>query len=492
VGTRNLFFALILGLSLALACVPKDQVDFREHVLNRLGFGPNAWSEARINTVGGIDAYIEEQLHPETIPDPEVDSMLQAFPTLDMTFAERMLLTEGMMPGMPMMTNNQLLDELEDAKILRAVYSRRQLQEVLVDFWFNHFNVKVNGGGFAVEAAGPYERDAIRPHVLGRFEDMLVAVAHSPSMLFYLDNWRSFKEKPTVVNTRMNENYARELLELHTVGVDNYTQQDVEEVARCFTGWTIDTTLDDGFYFWAEEHDTGSKVVLGELLIPAGGGEEDGMAVLSYLARHPATAQNLARKLLIRFVSEDPSQELVDLIANHYLATDGDLREVMRLIFSSAAFSSRNNYRTKVKRPFHFAVSAARALGTTTTDVVDGVHALTFWSGEPLYREGSPKGFPDVSEAWLGVGPMLERVNFLYETKDQTNGFYFDWPVSDPGDDVVLLNNLQSWLFMTPVSDETRAAFLHFGTLQAHFVVGQKRIEMMTYALLSSPEFFLH
>ena len=486
----TLVVALALVLGATSGCVPEN-ARLREHVLNRIGFGPDAWSRARIDQLGA-DAYIAEQLQPGAIPDGPVQAMLAAYDTLDMTFAERVLLTEGMMPGMPMMSNQALLEDAWEAKALRAMYSRRQLQEVLVDFWFNHFNVLGNGGGFAAEGLVPYERDAIRPHVLGRFEDMLQAVAKSPSMLYYLDNWRSRLESEEVVSTRMNENYSRELLEIHTVGVDNYTQQDVEEVARCFTGWTIDATLDDGFYFEPTWHDYGSKVVLGELLIPAGGGVSDGEAVLSYLASHPATAENLARKLIQRFVADEPPAVLVTAVRDVYLASDGDLKQVMEAILGSPYFKATTSFRSKVKRPLHFAVSTARAVGTTTVDAVLGVHQLTSWAGEALYRERSPTGYPEVSEAWMGPGALIERVNFQWGTINQTNGFLFAWPVQSTGDDGILFRDLQTWLFAGPLSNETRQSWLDFAAIQPQYVVGQKRVEVMTYALLTSPEFFLH
>jgi uncharacterized protein (DUF1800 family) len=347
----------------------------------------------------------------------------------------------------------------------------------------------VGAGPWATEAGVPYERDSIRPNVLGRFEDLLVAVAQSPAMLMYLDNWKSFKMEAGSSATRMNENYARELLELHTVGVENYTQQDVEEVARCFTGWTVSPTV--GFYFEPLEHDTGSKV-LGNLVIPAGGGMEDGLAVLHYLATRPETAHNIALKLARRFVSEDPPDGLVNKVANTFLDTDGDLLEVMRTIFHSDSFAKSSNFRTKVKRPFLYGVSTARALGTDTAGVVPRINDLTFWAGERFYRESSPTGFPDRSEVWLGVGAMIERVNFAHRAVKQASGFTFQWPLEDPGDDVVLLQELQDWLLLTPLSDQTQTAILAYGAAQPPGVMGDGRLEQLAYMILASPEFLLH
>jgi uncharacterized protein (DUF1800 family) len=284
--------------------------------------------------------------------------------------------------------------ELAQQKVLRAIYSERQLQEVLTDFWFNHFNVDARKGRDRFLLT-EYERETIRPHVLGKFRDLLEATAKSPAMLFYLDNWLSAdpsgphmemlpprvarspfggrvvvpggpRPRPQGKNAPkgLNENYGRELMELHTLGVDGgYTQKDVTEVARAFTGWTIDNPRQGGrFMFNPRLHDTGQKVVLGHV-IKAGGGESDGEQVLDILAREPATARLIATKLARRFVSDTPPPALVDRAAARFQATDGDLREVTRTILTSPEFVAAESYRAKVKTPFEFVVSAARALG---------------------------------------------------------------------------------------------------------------------------------
>src|SRR6185295_18491817 len=264
---------------------------------------------------------------------------------------------------------NQVVIELSQQKLLRAAYSERQLQEVLVDFWFNHFNVDARKGAtrFLVTE---YERDAIRPHVLGRFRDLLEATAKSPAMLFYLDNWMSVDPgsaglgSPSALRAGnrqkrgLNENYGRELMELHTLGVDGgYSQNDVTEVARAFTGWTIGNPRQGGGYFFnARLHDRGEKLVLGHR-IKAGGGESDGEQVLDILATHPSTARFIATKLARRFVSDAPPASLVDRLADKFRATDGDLREVTRTILTSPEFLSPTTYGAKVKTPFEFVVS---------------------------------------------------------------------------------------------------------------------------------------
>lgn len=350
-----------------------------------------------------------------------------------------------------------LTGELQMSRILRAVYSERQLQEVMVDFWTNHFNV------FAAKGADrwlltSYDRDTIRPHTLGKFYDLLLADAQSPAMLFYLDNFQSVSPNAQLPRQRpgaargplavlmsnnpqqqrpqqqpqrprgINENYARELMELHTLGVDGgYTQKDVQEVARCFTGWTIlqprgggaaaaavmgrDTRDSAGkFIFRPFVHDNGEKIVLGHK-IPAGGGIKDGLMVLDIVAHHPSTAKFIAAKLVRRFVSDDPPPALVDRVAQTFIKTDGDIREVLKAIFFSPEFNSAGAYRAKVKRPFELAVSAVRTLGADTNGGPQ-FHQWIARMGQPLYGFQTPNGYSDVAENWVNTGALLERMNF--------------------------------------------------------------------------------
>jgi uncharacterized protein (DUF1800 family) len=364
----------------------------------------------------------------------------------------------------------RIIAELQASRILRAVYSERQLQEVMVDFWTNHFNVFA-GKGADRWLLVSYDRDTIRPDAMGKFSDLLVATAQSPAMLFYLDNFQSVSPNAqlgvrngrgeigqgglavrplpgnyprTMVNDPaqqrpqqqarrgINENYARELMELHTLGVDGgYTQKDVQEVARCFTGWTIlaprgaaaaPQAMMNGpraemlrenagkFFFNPRTHDDGEKLVLGHK-IPAGGGFKDGLMVLDILAHHPATAKFLATKLLRHFVSDNPSPELVQRVAASFTKSNGDIRETLRAIFFSPEFNSPDAYRAKVKRPFELAISSIRTLGGET----DGGPQLHQWiarMGEPLYGFQTPNGYSDTAESWVNTGGLLERLNF--------------------------------------------------------------------------------
>jgi uncharacterized protein (DUF1800 family) len=303
--------------------------------------------------------------------------------------------------------------DLMEAKLLRAVYGTRQLEEVLIDFWYNHFNVFLDKGADRYLTT-IYERDAIRGHVFGKFHDLLLATAKSPAMLFYLDNWQSAGPSSRRGRSRgLNENYGRELMELHTLGVDGgYTQRDVTEVARCFTGWTI-KGIEKGsgeFYFNPQMHDNGEKTVLG-VKIPAGGGESDGLKVLEIVSHHPSTARFISRKLAQRFVADNPPPSLIDKMAKTFLQKDGDLREVMKTMFDSREFWSRGAFRSKMKSPLEMVASSVRAL---RADVDYGVALVQQVAqlGQPLYRKLEPTGYSNQSQDWMNSASLLARMNF--------------------------------------------------------------------------------
>jgi len=380
--------------------------------------------------------------------------------------------------------------ELQASRILRATYSERQLQEVLVDFWTNHFNVYANKGADRWLLVS-YDRDTIRPHTLGKFKDLLHATAQSPAMLFYLDNYQSVSPQAGRVVGRMrpsqrmrrgiNENYARELMELHTLGVEGgYTQKDVQEVARCFTGWTIfaprgNAAMMGGneaenlaragtFYFNARLHDDGEKIVLGHR-IPAGGGISDGQMVLDILAKHPATAKFIAAKLARRFVADNPPPALVERISAAYMKSDGDIRTILRALFASPEFNRPENYRAKIKTPFELAVSAVRALGGET----NGGPALHQWiarMGEPLYQYQAPTGYPDTAEHWVSTGALLERLNFaLALAGNRINGTRvelarFQTAAVAGGDKSRLIDQFAAVILQRDISPQTKASLL--------------------------------
>ncbi len=465
--------AAALFMAGADAAAPRTDQATALHVLNRLTFGARPGDVDRVRQMG-VTAYVDLQLHPERVADDAARQRVAGFETLTLSsrdIAERYELpllaarlaarrTESTgptaapqdqarrRPGSTQRLAQLPMLELAQQKLLRAVYSERQLEEVLTDFWFNHFNVDARKGPTRFMLT-EYERDTIRPHVLGSFRELLGATAKSPAMLFYLDNWmsaapdgtqaarmdanaqrsRAFQRRggATVGPGRprtpagasaarqrrngLNENYGRELLELHTLGVDGgYTQQDVTEVARAFTGWTIDRPrAGGGFRFVSALHDDGEKVVLGHR-IKAGGGERDGEQVLDLLAEHPATARFISMKLARRFVSDAPPQALVARMAESFTASGGDLRTVMRVLLTSAEFLSADHHHAKVKTPFEFVVSALRGSGASVTDarpLVQTVQQL----GMPLYQCQPPTGYTDTAEAWVNTGALVNRMN---------------------------------------------------------------------------------
>jgi uncharacterized protein (DUF1800 family) len=395
-------------------------------VFNRFGYGPRPGDVDRIEKIG-LPSYLRQQLSPETIPDLDVEKQLRDFPTLSMTTSQIMSefsdpdqklsleMQKEMFP--PYKRPARLLLELQEGKLIRAISSERQLQEVMVDFWFNHFNV-FWGKDADRRMVTSFERDAIRPHALGTFRDLLMATARHPAMLFYLDNWMSVrKDMPQggagQGQRGLNENYARELLELHTLGVEGgYTQKDVIEVARCFTGWSIDQPNKIGsFVFRPLAHDNGEKVVLGHRIAP-GGGERDGAEVIEILARHPSTATFIATKLVRRFVSDDPPYGLVQRVAETFKQTDGNIRSLLVTIINSPEFFAAANYRGKIKTPFEFVASAVRA-ANGTTDGSPALVAAVAQTGEPLYLASAPNGYPDTAGPWLNSASLLNRMNFL-------------------------------------------------------------------------------
>jgi len=322
-------------------------------------------------------------------------------------------------PTPPPKNPQMVVTELQRAKLLRAVYSERQLYEMMVDFWENHFSIFANKDDDRYLLTG-YDRETIRPFAMGRFRDLLGATAHSPAMLFYLDNWRSSvprpyaatKTKPAGVDGGLNENYARELMELHTLGVDGgYTQKDVQEIARCFTGWTIQKPNEQGLFLYRPGlHDDGEKIVLGHRILP-GGGPADGERVLDILATHPATARFIATKLARRFISDEPPQSIIDRAAAVFLKTDGSIRETLRAIITSPEFFSTMAYRAKMRSPFEYVAASMRALNAETDGdrpVLDAIGRM----GQPVFGRITPDGYADRADQWLSSGAMIARFNF--------------------------------------------------------------------------------
>jgi uncharacterized protein (DUF1800 family) len=413
-------------------------------------------------------------------------------------------------------------NELVEGKLLRAIYSDRQLQEVMTDFWLNHFNVFI-GKGADHYLLTSYERDVIRPHALGKFEDLLVATAQSPAMLFYLDNWLSVGPNSDVANgipkranndwkrrvrnngqtsqskgkrNGLNENYGRELMELHTLGVNGgYTQQDVTEVARVFTGWTLKQPKQGGgFTFEERTHEPGNKLVLGHRIKPKGA--KEGMEVLRILARHPSTAKFVSTKLAMRFVSDDPPESLVDRMAQTFLKKDGNIREVLKTMLDCPEFWAPDAYRAKVKTPLEFVVSAVRASGAEVTDAMPIAHQLQNM-GMPLYGMQPPTGYSMKADAWVNSSALLGRMNFaLALTSGKIKGVQVDSEQlpgrSDPQQALAALENVLLSGDVSKQTDNVIAARLQDSKISRRKLDDPARppnISLIAGLLLGSPEF---
>jgi uncharacterized protein (DUF1800 family) len=513
------------------------------HALNRLGFGPRPGQVEQIEKTG-LENWIQAQLHPENISDPVVDARLAQSPALGLSAgglldqyppqdiaAKRLGMKledyqkhlqdlaklQGGTSSLPFKDQNEIVNDVMEAKIIRAVYSERQLAEQLSDFWFNHFNIfiyKDLDRWYLI----PYERDAIRPHVLGKFRDLLEATAKSPAMLFYLDNSSSAdphafdrlklhpvrarpgeKLPPLGPRRGLNENYGRELMELHTLGVDGgYQQEDVIEVARAFTGWTIESPRENPvFYFDERIHDPDPKRVLGKKI--KGGGIKDAEQVLDLLAKNQNTARHISLQLAERFVSDDPPPALVARMAKSYEKSKGDIRVVMTMMIYSPEFWSRAAFRAKVKTPFELVASTARALGAD----VDQPLQLAQWVsriGQPLYQCLPPNGYSDKAATWVSTGALLNRVNFAVAlTSNKVRGAQVDIN-SLVGADVganphLALDRIEGEFLAGQVSDSTRATLEREMTeprilgAKLDDPVTQVNVSLITGLVLGSPEF---
>lgn len=391
---------------------------------------------------------------------------------------QRQALTAGMNPGLRESVEDlehpeqTVAQELFAVRLAHDIYSNAQLQEVMTDFWLNHFNIYLRKNEQMPYYLASYERDVIRPHALGKFEDLLEAVAHSPAMMIYLDNAESvgpdslasqrakmgMARRPNAKRQDppgINENYARELMELHTVGVNGgYTQADVIQVARVLTGWTVDRPqFGGGFQFNANRHEPGTKKVMGTKIKE--NGETEGRELLHFLATRPATAQFISRKLAIRFVSDDPSQALVDRMANTYMSTGGDIPSVLKTLFHSPEFWAASDYRAKVKTPLEFVVSASRASDAQIENYMPLVNALR-QLGMPIYGCTPPVGYKWDAADWVSTGALVDRMNFaLSLAANRLPGITVDWA---PDLDMSALDSDEpaKQVIPTPESEETR------------------------------------
>ncbi|HEY4081814.1 MAG TPA: DUF1800 domain-containing protein [Burkholderiaceae bacterium] len=460
IARRHLLAASVLTplLPRAMAAVdtaPLSDAERAVHALNRLGFGPRPADAAAIAAQGPkvwLDQFLTQQLQPSTLAMPQaLSDRLQGMETLDMSEGA---LFDRFRKAQQLNREAKREDKKGDGKagenarkelvrpivqqaaaqrVLRAIGSPAQLQEVLVDFWFNHFNVFAGKGPVSVWV-GSYEREAIRPHVLGSFRAMLGATAKHPAMLYYLDNYQSVApgwhprvrrfaaEKPNQPSG-LNENYARELMELHTLGVDGgYTQGDVTQLARMLTGWTVDLRGDPNalFRFDPERHDRGTKQWLGRTV--AGAGQSEGEMALDVLAAHPATARHIAFQFAQAFVADEPPPALVKRLADRFLATQGDLRELTRTLIQSDEFWSRAAYQAKFKTPYQYVLSSVRALNTNDMlpPEVQPLLGALVQAGMPLYGAQTPDGYKNTAVAWANPEALSQRIQLAQTLGDRT------------------------------------------------------------------------
>jgi uncharacterized protein (DUF1800 family) len=522
--------------------------------LSRLTFGPRPGDFERVSSIG-VERWIDQQLTPQAIPDSianrvlgslesqrkQVFELIADHPTpqeVQQRFNQRKLPGGAVQPRSAadsllllraQQSSQRIVNEIMAAKLVRATTSERQLLEVMTDFWENHFSIFI-GKMPTRYSVLEYDRDVIRPHALGKFRDLLGAVAKSPEMLVYLDNAQSGVDSlhPNVQEQRiearrlasssdpvvqalailphrrprgLNENYGRELMELHTLGVDGgYSQADVQEVARALTGWTIDTPQFGGtFIFRPELHDAGEKVVLGHKL-PAGRGIEDGEDVLDILARAPATARFITTKLARRFVSDDPPSALVDLCAATFTKTDGDIAQTMRCIVTSPEFFSRASYRVKVKSPFELVASMFRALGAASDTTPRGMQ-LVNQLGQPFFGRLTPDGWPERGDAWMNSGAIMNRINLGFRmASDQFPGVRLtNWPAAArlrPLSREAQVNGVIDEILGGDVSEDTRHALMSGESPVVQAAMSAKKPPVQPNSLaaivglaLGSPEF---
>ncbi len=547
------------------------------HVLNRLGFGARPGDIDKVNALG-VEKYIEQQLNPSAIDDAIAEKKVANLEVFNMTTAqvfakypnptaliralegngsaanaaaqnpeamtdqlrrERQQKLQEYYRKYDLRPANQLQPQITSNRVLRAVYSEKQLQEVMVDFWQNHFNVF--SGKAAVRWYIPsYERDVLRKNALGNFKDLLVGTAQHPAMLFFLDNFESvgptaqpanqangplqrairegkltpqmrerMKERQGLTDAQidqrikqaqtaqqrprrgLNENYARELMELHTMGVDSgYTQKDIVEVARAFTGWTIadprgyrraaaaeingteeqrlarlqrqagipDDIESGQFYFNDRWHDKDAKTILGQKV--SEGGVKDGLKVIDILVKHPSTAKFIARKLAVKFVNDNPSEALVGRVAAAFTKSNGDIKTTLRAIFNDKEFFAPETYRAKIKTPFELAVSAIRTIGADTNSS-PAILAMLNKLGEVPYGYQAPTGYPDTAEDWVNTGALLERLNFAVALAgNQIPGTRVDLKRFDAADKTAIMNKTIAAVLDNDVSPATKATLL--------------------------------
>ncbi len=440
--------------------------------LNRLTFGARAEERARFAEIG-LQNYIEEQLDFDSINDLSCNLQLSTFKTLNMEANELEGISNHLFEGYD---RESIPNELRQATLIRQIYSKRQLYEVMVEFWSDHFNIFIEkGNNFYLKTVD--DREVIRKHALGSFRDLVWASAHSPAMMIYLDNQANEKSHP-------NENYARELMELHTLGVDGgYTQQDVMELARCLTGWNVKEHFWLGdFVFKDDLHDTGAKKVLGMPI--ANAGIQEAEQIIEMLVNHPSTAKFISTKLTRRFIADDPPQELIETAAQTFLDTKGDIKSVLRVILLDGLALAKPKY----KRPANFVLSALRMLNVETDAVAPNDHLLRM--GQLYFNWPTPDGYPDHSEAWQGN--LMPRWQFAFELirgeiKGAKHNLNALLDVSSTGvlhDDV---DSITSLLLGAPLDGSGRDELI--ASVRGADATDEETLQIIAASIIASPSF---
>lgn len=493
---------LSLGLFFSFSTYAKPALSIKDRTLiamNRLGFGARP-GEVESVSVGGeksLQRWIDFQLNPEKLPDTDLENHLAKHTVLNLSIEElqEKYNKEGAEDN-PQFKPDEIRKAWASAKIIRAVESQRQFQEKLVDFWFNHFNVDQRKGKLRW-SFGTFERDAIRPHIFGKFSELLRATARHPAMLFYLDNHLSRVENKKNKSAGINENYARELMELHTLSVDGgYNQNDIKEVARVLTGWSIAQLNDQPVFEFKEKwHDFGSKKIL-NWDFPENQGELEGEKLLSKLSMHPSTARHISKLLIENFVTEPAPKQFVDFLARKYLATDGDLKAVYRAMIESKEFWDPKYANTKIKDHFDWTISVIRELDGEVLWQNQLVNELNKF-GEPLYQCAPPTGYTHRPEDLVNSGTLVSRLNLsLKLAANRIDGVYVSVPKPKAQYftiDKQVLDFLQKQFGIIKFSKSTNDA-LASELAQENWHLGRGEIRPFILArlvglLLASPEF---
>ncbi len=505
-NTRKYVVVLTSAIWLVLANIAQAEPANPKiiHLLNRLSLGIRPGEIEQVQKLG-IDKYIQEQLNPETISEPAIlTDRLSKLDTINLSPVElfqrynpnRQVDNQNPLPAdkkIQQQQTRQVTNQAIEARLWRSIYSQRQLNEVMVDFWYNHFNVHAEKGLDKLWV-GAYEQQAIRPYAMGKFRDLLGATARHPAMLFYLDNWQNSVSNPNKKGKvqGLNENYARELMELHTLGVDGgYKQDDVIALAKIFTGWGFKQPgqkVPDGysFQFNTNRHDFSNKIFLDNNISGSGIGEVE--QALDLLSRNPKTARQISFKLAQYFVTDNPPKSLIDKLSKKFITTDGDIKLVLDTLFHSSEFWDAKYYGVKFKTPYQYVISSIRSTGTEITNPKP-LNDFLKQQGMPLYGCPTPNGYKNTQDAWLNPDSMTRRINYA------TNLAKGKLPISAstttaPNSPLQIQTGLPSALTISIVDPVKLAATLgnNFST-QTQQAIASSNSDLRAALILGSPEF---